>query len=76
MDFYVEKLIRLPDAFFCLSAAGIVPAVGALPMLKCGCVTFASLNNFTKSRRQCWNSGLNLLHLIPGSRLFNVARAQ
>ena len=46
--FYSEQSIRLPETFWCYDPFTPEPAVGPLPALERGHVTFGSLNNFCK----------------------------
>ena len=51
--YYTEESIRLPDAFWCYDPLTAEAAVGALPALEQGCITFGSLNNFCKVNPRC-----------------------
>ena len=43
---YSEETMRLPDSFWCYDPLTSEPAVGPLPALKNGYLTFGCLNNF------------------------------
>ena len=44
-----ERVIQLPDCFWCYDPLTKEPAVNALPALSAGYVTFGCLNNFLQS---------------------------
>ena len=72
---FTERLIRLPHTAWCFQAPSQTPPVGPLPAVRNGCITFGSLNNFTKVNEplvKCWAS---ILHRIPGSHLLLKAIA-
>jgi len=71
--YYSEKLIRLPDAFFCYRPARSATPVGPLPARNCGYVTFASLNNFAKVTPRVLELWAQILAGTPQSRLVMVA---
>jgi predicted O-linked N-acetylglucosamine transferase (SPINDLY family) len=67
--YYVEKLLRLPDGFLCYEPLDNAPAVGPLPAMARGTVTFGSFNNIIKvtpATVGCWAA---ILRAVPGSRL-------
>jgi protein O-GlcNAc transferase len=67
--FYTEKLVRLPRSFFCYLPSSYAPAVVAPPALEKGCVTFGSMNNFTKVTPEVLSVWATILTRVPGSRL-------
>jgi protein O-GlcNAc transferase len=74
---YVEKLVRMPDSFWCYDpeAMGVTdgPVVGELPARGNGFVTFGCLNNLGKisaRTRELWSK---VLKRVPGSRILLLA---
>ena len=67
---YTEKLIRMPDDYICFAPPAHVPAVGPLPALKNGHITFGCFNNPTKINDVVLEQWAQLLHALPASRLF------
>ena len=73
--YYSEKIYRLPDTFDCYAPAPDAPAVGALPALAQGAITFGSFNNLAKlspAVRRLW---ARVLLAVSGSRLLLKAAA-
>lgn len=71
---FVEKPWRLPDAYYCYTPPSVPVAVGPLPALQNGHVTFGCFNNLAKVSDTviaCWS---RILHAIPDARLFLKAR--
>jgi predicted O-linked N-acetylglucosamine transferase (SPINDLY family) len=64
-----ETLARLPKTFSCYSAPVESPAVGPLPALKNGYVTFGSFNNFRKLSPPTIALWARLLQEMPTARL-------
>ena len=67
--FYTERLVRLPRGFLCYRPPESAPAVGPLPSLTTGVITFGSFNNLSKitpGTIELWSS---ILHAVPRSRL-------
>ena len=59
--FYTEKLIRLPESFLCYLPDKDSPAVGGLPALKSGHITFGSFQLFSKGiAGDCYALGSDL----------------
>ena len=72
--FYTEKLIRLPHTFLCYLPDEGSPAVGDLPALKSGSITFGSFNFFPKISRTTVALWSAILKALPGSRLVLKAK--
>ncbi|HVT87517.1 MAG TPA: tetratricopeptide repeat protein [Tepidisphaeraceae bacterium] len=66
--YYSEKLLRLP-CFFCYQPPEEAPAVGSLPALSAGHITFGSLNQSGKFNSQVFDLWARLLERVPNSRL-------
>jgi predicted O-linked N-acetylglucosamine transferase (SPINDLY family) len=64
-----EELIRLPATFSCYAAPAESPAVGPLPALANGQVTFGSFNNFRKLSEPAIALWARVLREIPAARL-------
>ena len=68
--FYVEKVVRLPNAYECFSPPDFPLEPSPLPALTSGKLTFGCLNNnckITEAVIACWSK---LLHALPGARLY------
>lgn len=64
-----ERLIRLPETFSCYCPPAESPAVGPLPALTNGHVTFGSFNNFRKVSEPALAVWARLLREMPTARL-------
>jgi protein O-GlcNAc transferase len=72
--FYTEKLVRLPSCFLCYLPDKDSPAVGDLPALKSGHVTFGSFNYFPKVSPVTVAIWSAILQAVPCSRLIMKSR--
>jgi len=68
-QFHSEKTIRLPRTYLCWRFNGGEQAVGPLPALQNGYVTFGSLNNFAKVTPPVLETWGKLLSVVKDSRL-------
>jgi predicted O-linked N-acetylglucosamine transferase (SPINDLY family) len=66
---YAEKSYRLPNCYWCYPPPAEAPAVGPLPALANGYITFGCLNEFSKVTSRCLSTWCDLLRELPGSRL-------
>ncbi len=66
---YQEETVRLPDSYWCYQPSGPCPDVANLPALASGCVTFGCLNNFAKVSPEALNLWMEILQVLPSSRL-------
>jgi predicted O-linked N-acetylglucosamine transferase (SPINDLY family) len=64
-----ERILRMPDGYICYTAPPQAPAVGPLPALRDGRLTFGSFNNPAKIHRQVVDVWSRILKRVPGSRL-------
>ncbi|MGB8169488.1 MAG: tetratricopeptide repeat protein [Chthoniobacteraceae bacterium] len=65
----VEKVIRLPDSWFCFDPVDEYPAAGPLPALSNGYITFGCLNNFSKINEAVIHRWAEVLRTVEGARL-------
>jgi predicted O-linked N-acetylglucosamine transferase (SPINDLY family) len=72
---YAEESFRLPRSFWCFDPQSEEPAVGPLPALERGVVTFGCLNNFCKVNDGVLELWARVLRAVPGSRLELLAKA-
>lgn len=70
-----ERLLRLPDVFWCYQPPESAPAVGRLPADTNGHVTFVSVNNFTKVTPQVLECWARIVSRVPGSRMLMQTQA-
>jgi predicted O-linked N-acetylglucosamine transferase (SPINDLY family) len=70
---YSEQSIRLPDAFWCYDPLSSEPAVGPLPALEKGHVTFGCLNNFCKINSPVLKLWAGVLRAIERSQIMILA---
>jgi predicted O-linked N-acetylglucosamine transferase (SPINDLY family) len=68
-QWHSERLIRLPQTFSCYGPPAESPAVGPLPALANGYVTFGSFNNFRKVSQPTMALWARLLNEMPAARL-------
>ncbi len=66
---YVERPWRLPRPFFCWQPPADAPAVGPLPLLRAGHVTFGCLNSVAKATPAAVALWGRVLSAVPHSRL-------
>ena len=69
-----EELVRLEGPFSCYQAPAESPAVGPLPALGSGRITFACFNNPAKMSAGAVRLWARLLRLVPGARLWMRSR--
>lgn len=67
---FSEKIWRLPDSYLCFSRPNASVEVSPLPALRKGGLTFGSFNNLSKMTDDVVAVWAQLLHSIPGSRLY------
>lgn len=66
---YCEKLIYIPGCRFNFTPPIFAPAIGELPFLENGYITFGCFSNVTKFSDECLNIWAKVLLSIPGSRI-------
>lgn len=69
-EFYVEKLIRLPDDYICYDPGEDQPDSGPLPATLKGHVTFGCFNNPSKINETVLTQWALIMHELPESQLF------
>jgi len=72
---HTETLVRLPGCFLSYHPPEDAPAVGPLPMLSTGSVTFGSFNNLAKTTPAVIRVWAQILNAVPGARLLLKSRA-
>ncbi len=70
-----ERLVRLPDSYYCYQPQPDAPAVGPLPALSRGGVTFGCCLNLGKASASTLALWAAVLRAVPGSRLLLQAAA-
>ncbi|HEX4796740.1 MAG TPA: tetratricopeptide repeat protein [Humisphaera sp.] len=68
-QFFTERLLRLPDCYWCYRPSALAPPVDALPASSRGFVTFGSLNSFAKVNDSVIETWSRILQSLPASRL-------
>ena len=66
---FSERVLRMPENYVCYDPAATAPAVGDLPALRQGHVTFGSFNNLAKINRGVLVVWARILGRLPESRL-------
>lgn len=74
VDHFSEKPWYLPDTRLCFTPPAYDIAVGALPAATSGRVTFCCFNNLGKMNDAVVVLWAQILHAVPGSRLFLKAK--
>ena len=67
--YHTERLARIPGASWCYRPWGTTPAVGPLPALSRGYVTFGNLNNAVKTSDPAAAAWAAVLAAVAGARL-------
>lgn len=68
------KPFRLPDAWCCYPAPSDSPAVGDLPFIQTGHITFGSFNNFAKINSRVLALWMRILNTVRQSRLLLLGK--
>ena len=67
--YFTEKLLELPETYWCYRSSQTSPAVGPLPAETAGHVAFGSLNSQAKANDRIVQLWAQVLAAVPGSRL-------
>jgi predicted O-linked N-acetylglucosamine transferase (SPINDLY family) len=67
--FFCERVLRMPEGYLCYDPPAAAPAVGPLPALRTGCVTFASFHNPAKITPEVVAVWAKILKAAPTARL-------
>ncbi len=70
---HTERLVRLPESYFCYRPSDNAPPIGLLPADANGYVTFGSVNAFPKVTPQVLATWAEILRCVPTAKL--VVRA-
>ncbi len=68
-QYYLEKLLRLPDSLFCYRPLDDMPEVAPSPCERNGYVTFGSFASFSKLDEQSLRLWVELMVRVPDARL-------
>ena len=66
---FCERVLRMPENYVCYDPPAAAPAVGDLPALRQGHITFGSFNNLAKINPEVLSVWARLLGRLPESRL-------
>lgn len=69
-DHFTERVWRLPESYLCFTPPDVPLEVAPLPALRTGAVTFGCFNNLAKMGDGVVALWAQVLHAVPGSRLF------
>jgi predicted O-linked N-acetylglucosamine transferase (SPINDLY family) len=64
-----ERLLRMPDCFWCYAPPDTAPEVGELPAERNGYVTLVSVNNFTKVTDQVLHTWAKGMSMAPKTKI-------
>ena len=67
---FTETLWRMPESYLCFTPPSVPLAVGPLPALAHGYITFGCFNNLTKVNDRVVAAWSQILHGVPDSKIF------
>ena len=73
-QYYTEKLIRMPESFLCYLPDSRSPAIGPLPLLYSGHVTFGAFHNFARVSSDILSLWSKILKKIPNAHFVIKSR--
>jgi predicted O-linked N-acetylglucosamine transferase (SPINDLY family) len=73
-QYYAETLVRIPESSLCYLPEERSPAVGELPCLSSGIVTFGSFNNYAKVSPEVIKIWIRILSSVSNARLIMKSR--
>jgi len=68
-QYFTEKMLPLPECYWCYRPSASAPGVGPLPAARNGYITFGSLNTLAKVNNGVLKVWSRLLQSVPKSRL-------
>src|SRR6185295_15175831 len=74
--FHSERVVRLPETYWCYPPCEDGPEVNELPALTTGHVTFACVNNFSKVSAEAMGLWNRIMQALPQSRLMVAVRGE
>ena len=67
---FTEKIWQLPESYLCFTPPKTNSAVGPLPALRNGFLTFGCFNNLSRMTDEVVSIRARILHAVPNSKLF------
>ena len=67
---FTEKIWQLPESYLCFTPPSATLAVGPLPALRNGFLTFGCFNDLSRMTDEVVSIRARILHAVPNSKLF------